>query len=212
VAQFNTRCQNLNSWSGALVYPEFQDYDRDGINIVWWSPAYYAAKLIGMVTCLAIPEPMTNKQVSVMGFKSVSTSDIEKCIKNGGTVGRKTTTGLFITTRMINTYQGNELQKVEFSMVREALYVNRDLRNAVEATFVGRAMTNGLLSDVDSTVNIKLTQYAEFGLFTSNTPFWGYKRRVNGDQIIIEYSCYLTPPTNFIFITSHMAVYAQATA
>lgn len=212
VAQFITRCQNLNSWAGSLVYPEFQDWDRDSTHVIWWSPAYYAAKLIGMVTCVAIPEPLTNKQVSVLGFKAISTTDIEKCIKNGGAVGRKTPTGLFVTTRMLTTYQGNELQKCEFSMVREALFINRDLRNAVEATFIGRAMTNGLLTDVDSTVNLKLNQYASLGLFNGDPMYWGYKRRVNGDQIIIEFNCYLTPPTNFIFITSHMAVYAQAAA
>jgi hypothetical protein len=212
VAAFIVRCQNLNSWAGSLVYPEFQDWDRDSSQVIWWSPAYYAAKLIGMVTCVAIPEPLTNKQVSVLGFKAVSTTDIEKCIKNGGAVGRKTPTGLFVTTRMLTTYQGNELQKCEFSMVREALYINRDLRNAVEATFIGRAMTNGLLTDVDSTVNLKLNQYASLGLFNGDPMYWGYKRRVNGDQIIIEFNCYLTPPTNFIFITSHMAVYAQAAA
>jgi hypothetical protein len=212
VAQFITRCQNLNTNAGALVYPDFQAYDNTNTAIQWWSPAYYAAKLLGMATCLALNEPMTNKQVAVMGFRTVSTSDVQKCIQNGGTVGWRNSVGQFITVRMINTYQGGDLQQAEFSMMREALFVNRDLRNAVEATFIGRAMTNGLLADVDVTVHLKLNQYVGLGLFNGDTPYWGYKKRVNGDQIIIEFNCYLTPPTNFIFITSHMSVYASAAA
>lgn len=209
VSQFVTRCQALNSNAGSLVYPEFQDFNSAGTEVVWWSPAYYAAKLIGMVTTLAINEPMTNKQVFVLGFKSINTSDIETCIQNGGVVGYKNPTGQFVTVRMVTTYQGSELQKCEFSMMREALFINRDLRNALESTFIGRAMTNGLLADIDVTVNLKLTQYYELGLFNGDPPYWGYQKNVNGDQIIVEFSCYLTPPTNFIFITSHMAVYAS---
>jgi hypothetical protein len=209
VDQFITRCQTLNSDSGSLVYPEFQDLNRDGKYVIWWSPAYYAAKLLGMVTCVTIPEPLTNKQLYVLNFLSVSTSNIEKIIKNGGVVGYKNPVGQFVTVRMLTTYQGEELQRCEFSMRRESLYVNKDLRNAVEATFIGRAMTNGLLTDVDSTVNQKLIQYESLGIFNGDPPYWGYVRRVNGDQIIIEFSCYLTPPTNFIFITSHMAVFAS---
>jgi hypothetical protein len=203
-----TRAQNLNSDAGALVYPEFQDYDDDG-DVVWWSPVYYAAKLIGLMTTLAINEPATNKQISVLSFKTVSTVDIETLIKAGVTVGRQNPTGQFVTVRMINTYQGNILQRNEFSMMREALYINRDLRNSVESTFVGRALTNGLLADIDATVNLKLSQYYELGLFNGDPPYSGYNKTVNGDQITIEFDCFLTPPTNFIFITSHMSVFAS---
>lgn len=206
-----TRAKNINNMAVMLTYPEFQDFDASG-NVVWWSPAYYAAKLVGMATCVALNEPLTNKQVSVLGFKSISNSDLEKLIQGGVCAGYKNSTGQFVNVRQITTYQGEELQKCEFSMVREALFIVRDLRAAVESTFVGRAMTNGLLTDVDATVNMKLTQYADLGLFNGNPLWWGYKRTVNGDQIIIEFNCNLTPPTNFLFITSHMAVYASLAA
>jgi len=209
VAQVIVRAQALNSNAGALVYPEFQDYNESSTAIIWWSPAYYAAKLIGMTTTVALNEPLTNKQVSVLGFKSLNTSDLENLIKNGVAAGRKNQVGQFVNVRMINTYQGSLLQQNEFSMMREALFINRDLRNAVESTFIGRALTNSIMADIDVTVNLKLNQYYDLGLFNGDPPFWGYVKTVIGDQIVIEFSCYLTPPTNFIFITSHMAVFAS---
>ena len=212
VAQAITRAQALNSMAVMLAYPEFQDWNAAGTEVVWWAPAYYAAKLVGLATCLALNEPLTNKQMYVLGFKAITNTDLEKLIKGGVCAGYKNPTGLFVNVRQVTSYQGNELQKCEFSMVREALFINRDLRNAIEATFVGRAMTNSLLTDVDATVNLKLAQYASMGLFNGDPQYWGYQRRVNGDQIIIEFNCYLTPPTNFIFITSHMAVFASVAA
>jgi hypothetical protein len=212
VAQVIARAEALNSMAVMLVYPEFQDWNAQNTAVVWWGPAYYAAKLIGLTTCLPLNEPLTNKVMSVLNFKTLTNSELEQLIQGGVCAGYKNPLGLFVNVRQVTTYQGSELQKCEFSMVREALYVVRDLRNNVEQTFVGRAMTNSLLTDIDATVNLKLAQYAALGLFNGDPLYWGYLRRVNGDQIIIEFNCHLTPPTNFIFITSHMAVYASVAA
>lgn len=209
VDQVITRAKNLNSEGIMLVYPEFQDWNADETAVVWWDPAYYACKLVGLTTCLALNEPLTNKQLSVLGVKLIKVPDLEKLIQNGVCAAYKNPLGQFVNLRQVTTYQGDAVQKNEFSMVREALFIIRDLRNALEQSFLGRAMTNNLLTDVDATVNLKLGQYASMGLFNGDPMYWGYLRRVHGDQIIVEFNCYLTPPTNFIFITSHMAVYAN---
>jgi hypothetical protein len=211
VAQAIARAAAINSQAVMLAYPEFQDWNSAGSEVVWWAPAYYAAKLIGLATCLAINEPLTNKQMSVLGFKAITNTDLELLIKGGVCAGYRNPINQFVCVRQITTYQGSELQRCEFSMVREALYINRDLRSAVEQTFVGRPMTNSLLTDVDATVYMKLAAYESQGLFNGTPAYWGYVRTVNGDQIIIEFSCYITAPMNFIFLTSHMAVYASTT-
>lgn len=212
VAQAIARAQAINSAAVCLAYPEFQDWNAAESEVIWWAPAYYACKLIGLATCLALNEPLTNKQLSVLGVKSIKTTDLEKLIQGGVCAAYKNPLGQFVNLRQMTTYQGDLFQKNEFSMMREALYISRDLRNTLEQSFIGRAMTNSLLTDVDATVNLKLAQYAALGLFNGDPMYWGYLRKVNGDQIVVEFNCYLTPPTNFIFITSHMAVYASTAA
>lgn len=212
IAQVVTRAQALNSSAGSLVYPEFEDYNVDNSAVVWWSPAYYAAKLIGLVTCLAVREPMTNKRVSVLSFKKVGRTDLEILIKNGVLAGQKNKSGRLVTIRAVTTDQGSILQKNEFSMQREALYAVRSLRAAVEDSFVGQAMTNSLIASIDTTVALRLDDHVDLGIYNGNPPFWNYKKAVVGDQIRVEYDCNLTPPTNFIFITSHMSVYISTSS
>lgn len=207
-----TRAENLTSEYGMLAYPGFKHYDFDDItSIITYKPSYYAAKLIGANVALALNEPATFKDVDVLEWEKVLTvPEAEQLIKAGVCPGIKHKTGRLLTGRTVTTYQGIDLQRCEFSMMREALFASRDLRIAVEDSFIGRAMSNNLLGKVDAIAYGKLSQYNDMGLFTGDPPYWGYKKTINGDQIEIEYDCYLTPPTNFIFITSHMHVYASA--
>jgi len=215
VAQVKTRALNLGSEFGSLCSPEFTDYDYDDTTKTkTWSPAYYACKLLGMYTCLSLNEPVTAKNVEVLGWaKQYTTPEIEELIKAGVCVGMKNKRSkTLVNARGVTTYQGTELQKCEFSMMREALFVARDMREAIEASFVGRAMSNTLISGIDAIVYGKLSTYYDLGLFNGDPPYWGYKKTVLGDQIKLEYDANLTPPTNFVFITSHMHVYVSTTA
>ncbi len=211
-AQAKTRVANLGSEYGMIAFPGFTHYDYDSTigETKTWSPAYYAAKLIGAFSVLALNEPHTYKVVDVLGWEDELTrTEVEDLIKNGVCCGIRDKTGRKISARTINTYQGNELQKCEFSMMREALFMSRDLRTAVEKSFVGKAMSNGLIGKVDVIVTGKLSQYYDLGLYNGDPPYWGYNKTIVGDKIRIDYNCYLTPPTNFIFVTSHMHVYAS---
>jgi hypothetical protein len=214
VAQAKTRAQNLASDAGMLKYPGFKHYDFNNLSkIKTWSPAYYAAKIIGMVVALTIQEPITNKSVDVLEWdKKLTVTEAEELIKAGVSCGINSRAGRLVNARGVNTYQGTELQRCEFSMVREALFASKDLRTAVEQVFVGKAMSNTLLGKVDGIVIGKLSQYSDMGIFNGDPPYWGYRKDINGDVITIDYDCYLTPPTNFLFITSHMHVYASISA
>lgn len=214
VEQVKTRAKNIASEAGMLAYPGFKHYDfNNTAKTKIWSPAYYAAKLLGAQVALAIAEPATNKDVDVLDWeRNLSISDAEDLIKAGVCCGIKNRAGRFVNARTVTTYQGSELQKCEFSMMRIALFVSRDLRTAVEESFVGHAMSNSLLGKIDGIVIGKLSQYFDMGLFNGVPPYWGYKKTIIGDQVKIEYDCNLTPPTNFIFITSHMHVYASLAA
>ncbi len=211
IAAVKTRAKNLGSQFGLLAYPGIKDYDFDNPSIVkTWSPVYYAAKILGAQVVLALNEPFTFKSVDVLGWeKSLTIPEAEDLIKHGVCAGVKHKSGRLICARTITTYQGDMLQMNEFSMMRESLFVSRDLREAIENSFIGKAMSNSLLGRVDGITIGKLSRYYDLGLFNGIPPYWGYKKTVLGDQVKVEYNCNLTPPTNFLFITSHMHVYAS---
>lgn len=211
IAQIKVRALNLATEFGMIAYPGFVHYDHDDLSKTkTWSPAYYAAKLLGMMVALSLNEPATYKTVNVLSWaQSITITQAEELIKAGVCCGIKHKSGRLLTARTITTYQGSELQKNEFSMMREALFVSRDLREAIERSFVGKAMVNSLLGGVDAIAYGKLSTFSDLGLFNGSPAYWGYKKTVLGDQIKVEYDCNLTPPTNFVFITSHMHVYAS---
>lgn len=211
VAQAVSRAAALATSYGALAYPGFTHYDfTDPNKTTTYSPVYFAAKLLGMVSALALPEPMTSKDVDVLGWEKVlSTSEQESLIKGGVIGGYTNRAGRRVVLRSVNTYGGTDLLRCEFSTMREALFIARDLRTALEESFIGKAMSPTVIGMVDGVVIGKLSQYADLGMFTGRPPYWGYKKTIVGDQIQVEFDCYLTPPTNFIFITSHMHVYAS---
>lgn len=211
-AQVITRALNLASNAVALCYPGFKDYNDAGV-ITQYSPVYYAAKEIGRVVAMALNEPSTRKGVQALEWeRDISDTETERLIEAGVWVGTKDADGLFMNARSINTYQGTDLQQAEFSMMREALYTSRDLRTAIEKAVIGRPLTNGRLTEVDGIWKKKMDTYVQLGLFTGNPTYWGYKRTVDGDQIIIDYHANLTPPLNFNFITSYFHVYVSTTA
>lgn len=210
--QVIARASALNSDGGALCYRDFTDFDING-NLRSWGSIYFAAKVVGMFAVLDLPEPATFKQVDVVSWTgTLTSSDIEELIQGGVLVGTTKRTGERIVERSVTTFQGNLLQRNEFSMRRTALFVNRDLREAVERIFIGRALNNTLIGRIDSIVTGRLSSYVDLGLFNGDPAYFGYQKVIDGDVIRIDYSCNLTPPANFAFITSHMQVFASTNA
>ncbi len=80
VAATVTRAKNIASDLVNLAYPGFSAYDpiNPALGIKDCSAAMYAWKMLGMETAVAVNEPVTNKQVQVLGWqKALTKSEIE---------------------------------------------------------------------------------------------------------------------------------------
>lgn len=208
------KAKNLASDLVNLCYPGFTQYDvlNPNLGVTEYSAAMYACKLLGMETALAINEPVTNKQVAVLGWgKTLTKGEIETLISSGVTAGAKSDDGLFVTIRGVTTWQSSELQRCERSMVREAQYMARDFRNAVKGD-VGRPANLVGAGTINSILSSKATQWYNQGLILKAADrgfVWGVVISEVGDALFVEYHVYLTAPRNFIFSTSNLHVLTQ---
>jgi hypothetical protein len=206
-----TRAKNLGSKYGSIAYPGGYCYNAlDMTQKEYVPPVFYAAKLLGQEAALAINEPMTNKSVGFLAWeKDLKKGDITALIKAGVTVGGKSQDNRIATIRSLTTHQGPELQCCERSMMRESMYMARDLRNAYIAS-VGKAGVDGSLGDVQASFNTKVSVWHKLGIIVRDDEgnlAWGFNVRRAGGATYIEYHVYLTAPQNFFFITGYHHVY-----
>lgn len=212
-----TRAKALNSELVNLAYPYFKAYDpiNPALGVKDCSSAMYACKLLGMEVAVAVNEPVTNKQMSVLAWgKTLKKSEIENLILDGVTVGAKSDDSLLITIRGVTTYQGTELQKCERSMVREAQFMARDFRATMQGD-IGRPQTAVDVGTIRSVLLTKAVEWNNSGLIVkgpSNPLIWGITISEIGDAVYVEYHSYLTAPRNFIFGTANLHVLSQTVA
>lgn len=211
VAQVVTRAKNLATDTGSIAYPGFYGYNvLDYSQKKTYSPAFYAAKLIGQEVALAINEPMTNKSVDILSWEvDLKKGDLVSLIQAGVTAGAKSQDNRLATIRSLTTHQGNELQRCERSMKREANYMARDLRDAISKS-VGIAGSDSAGGQEESIFWAKVAAWSRDGLILRTTDgklAWGFVLRRNGSATFIEYNVYLTAPKNFFFITANLYVY-----
>ena len=174
------------------------------------SGAMLGVMLAAMESAMSPSTPLTFKQLNVLGFTKIrDVANITTLIKAGLMVCNANPENLteYICIRALTTFQGDDLINNERSMVREDLFMNRDLRaqfrsivgtvkvstNAVIQTLVNRAKEwalNGYIVPSDSNENV-----------------WDIKVRIDGDKIYLTFSRYLTAPVNFVFITAVNHIY-----
>lgn len=215
VDQVITRAKNLASDTGSIAYPGFYHYDvLDYSKKKTYSPAMYAAKLIGQEVALAINEPMTNKSVDILSWEvDLKKGDLVKLIQAGVTAGGKSQDNRLATIRSLTTYQGNELQRCERSMKRESNYMSRDLREAISKS-VGTAGDDASGGTEEAIFWTKVKAWYGEGLIVKTDDgklAWGLVIRRSGSATYIEYHTYLTAPKNFFFITANQHVYDGST-
>ena len=174
------------------------------------SGAMLGVMLAAMESSMSPNMPLTFKQLNVLGFTKIrNVTNITSLIKAGIMVCNSNPENLseYICIRALTTFQGNDLINNERSMVREDLFMNRDLR-AQFRPVIGSAgiSTNAAIK----TLKDRAVEWALNGYIVpsdSNENVWDIKVRIDGDKVYITYSRYLTAPVNFVFITAVNHIY-----
>jgi hypothetical protein len=163
---------------------------------------------------MGMSNPLTNKQLKVNSFgKKHRVSELNAMIQAGIMPCGINEDGLLMVIRAVTTYQDDNLGLNERSCVREALYMDRDLRKAYSRR-TGTA-TEPSENEIVATLLRKASQWYVLGYITksdSGDLVFDIKVRFDGDKTYLEYSKYLRAPNNFTFITSNNMIYSSAEA
>lgn len=174
--------------------------------------AMLGVMLAAMESAMSPSTPLTFKTLNVLGFAKIrDIPNITSLIRAGVTVCNPNPENLseYICVRSVTTFQGNDLINNERSMVREDLFMNRDLRAQFIPVIGGAGIsTNAAIR----TLTDRAKDWALNGYIVpndANQNVWDIKCRVVGDKVYITYSRYLTAPVNFVFITAVNHVYTS---
>jgi hypothetical protein len=213
IADALANAKSLNSKYGSYVYPAANvNSPLTGV-AEDVAASYVACMLLGMECSVAVNEPLTWKNVSVNKFLvKLKIPEMEKLIKGGVLCCGTTDDNRLAVIRAMTTYQGgSQLQLVERSMVREDLYMNRDLRNRF-SVHVGRPGTSPA-SEAENILLDAARGWKYDGLIVPTDKgenVWGIIVRKSGDKTYIEFNRNLTVPQNFFFITAYNYIYDTA--
>lgn len=170
------------------------------------SGAMVGVMLAAMESAMAINEPLTFKALNVLGFTAERTiPNMTKLIAGGILVcnADPENPNNNICIRAITTFQGNnDLISCERSMVREDLYMNKDLRNRFTGGVGHPNKANE--SDVLSVLEKAAKEWGVAGyiLKVNGKYISNASVRFSGDKTYLTYERYLTAPSNFVFITA----------
>ncbi|MDR2802727.1 MAG: hypothetical protein LBB22_00370 [Treponema sp.] len=213
IAEALANAKSLNSKYGSYVYPAANVNSPLTGLAEDVAASYVACMLMGMECAVAVNEPLTWKNVKVNKFLAkLKIPEMEKLIKGGVLCCGTTDDNRLAVIRAMTAYQGgSQLQLVERSMVREDLYMNRDLRNRFSVD-VGRPGISKV-SEAEKTLLNAARDWKDDGLIVPTDEgknVWGIAVRKSGDKTYIEFNRNLTAPQNFFFITAYNYVYDTA--
>jgi hypothetical protein len=205
--------KSLNSKYGSYIYPAANVNSPLTGETEDIAASYVACMLLGMEAAVAVNEPLTWKNLSVNKFLvKLKMPEMEKLIKGGVLCCGTTDDNRLAVIRAMTTYHGgSQLQLVERSMVREDLYMNRDIRNrfSVGVGRPGLDKGNAAIDILQNTARMWKTD----GLIVPNDKgenVWGIVVRKSGDKTYLEFNRNLTAPQNFFFITAYNYIYDTA--
>jgi hypothetical protein len=205
--------KSLNSKYGSYVYPAANVNSPLSGEAEDVAASYVACMLLGMEAAVSVNEPLTWKNLGVNKFLvKLKIPEMEKLIKGGVLCCGTTDDNRLAVIRAMTTYQGgSQLQLVERSMVREDLYMNRDLRNrfSVDVGRPGISKSN----EAEKTLLNAARDWKTDGLIVPTDEgknVWGIVVRKSGDKTYIEFNRNLTAPQNFFFITAYNYIYDTA--
>lgn len=174
------------------------------------TPAYLACKIAGMESGMAVNTALTNKAVSVLGFVEKRTrTEYEKMIRGGIMPCGENEEGNLVVIRAMTTFQSDDLMSCERSMVREDLFMNRDLRQRFNAGIggTGDVAPSTVIDELREAAKV----WAEQGYIIPDDQgrnVWNIHVTVNGDKTYLEFDRYLAAPRNFVFATANNYVYS----
>ncbi len=203
-----TTLKRLNTENGALLTPGFYDYDINGNKRVF-SSVFYAAKEMGRLCSMSINSPSTHKTVSHLGWvKDYDDAEKDLLISNGAWIGETTPDGISRNVRSITTCQEDNLLKVEFSVMRETLFIARDLRTALERNLIGKAGTKTAYGTVKTIWRTKVSQYLnDLKILIESDK--DCEIVIDGDVVKLEWEGKPTLPINFSFLTNKFSIYSS---
>ncbi len=182
------------------------------------SGAMLGVMLAAMESAMSPNNPLTFKQLNVLGFTKIrNITNISTLIKAGIMVCNANPENLseYICIRALTTFQGNDLINNERSMVREDLFMNRDLRAQFRPGIGTAGTSDNPITSTNAAIRTLKDKAAEWALngyivpTDSNENVWDIKVRIDGDKVFITYSRYLTAPVNFVFITAINHIYTS---
>jgi hypothetical protein len=138
---------------------------------------------------------------------------MEKLIIGGVLCGGITDENRLAVIRAMTTYQGRQLQLVERSMVREDLYMNRDIRLRFSAGVGRPGLDKG--SVAERVLQDAAQEWKGEGLIIPTDDgknIWGVRVRKSGDKTIVSFNRNLAAPQNFFFVTAYNYIYESATS
>jgi hypothetical protein len=176
--------------------------------------AMVACKLAGMEAAMGMSNPLTNKQVKVNSFgKKHRVSELNTMIQNGIMPCGINEDGLLVVIRAMTTFQDDNLGLNERSCVREALYMDRDLRKAYSRR-TGTS-TEPSVSEILAVLKNKAREWYTKGYINVSDGgelVFNASVKFDGDKTYLEYDKFIRTPNNFTFITSNNMIYSSAEA
>ncbi|MDR2193461.1 MAG: hypothetical protein LBP19_03205 [Treponema sp.] len=203
----------INSKYGSYVYPAANVNSPLTGSAEDVAASYIACMLLGMECAVSVNEPLTWKNLGVNKFLiKLKIPEMEKLIRGGVLCCGTTDDNRLAVIRAMTTYQGgSQLQLVERSMVREDLYMNRDLRNRFSVDVGRPGISKG--SEAEKTLLNAARDWKADGLIVPTDDgknVWDIIVRKRGDKTYIEFNRNLTAPQNFFFITAYNYIYDTA--
>jgi hypothetical protein len=213
IADALANAKSLNSKYGSYVYPAANVNSPLTGEAEDVAASYVACMLLGIEAAVAVNEPLTWKNLGVNKFlDKLKIPEMEKLIKGGVLCCGTTDDNRLAVIRAMTTYQGgSQLQLVERSMVREDLYMNRDLRNRFSIDVGRPGISKG--NEAEKTLLNAARDWKTDGLIIPTDEgknVWGIVVRKRGDKTYIEFNRNLTAPQNFFFITAYNYIYDTA--
>lgn len=205
---------SVGSRYGALLSPGFVDYDPSDVDrkrTMNFHSGYYAAKEMGRLMAMSVPEPPTYKAISCLSLeKNYKEGEKDRLIQAGVWCAELSKKGIIRNVRSVTMNKGSNLMECEFSVMRETLWMQRDLREAIDDSVVGHAGDEGITATIMSVVLSKLSYYKNSAKTIRHYEEDSIVITIDGDRYDVQWLGCPTLPVNFVMMKNNFMVYRSS--